>query len=401
MSQARQVFELARRDFLQRAKSKAFLTSMILILGVVLTIGPLLSFLDSDPGPTYVGLVGELPAGTVGAVEAQAALLGVDLELRTYPDLEATERALVAGDISAALNGVDEVIYRDEVSLRLDAVLNGGVANAQREQVAAEMGLSPSEVDELLYPVTLASRTLEPAETDEDTAREAGALVGLMLLYISILIFGQFVLLGVLEEKAMEEKQTRVVEVVLSRVEPSQVLVGKVLGIGLLGLVQIAAVGGAALFTLAIADIAKIDVTSLGLKIFGILVLWYLLGYTFYSFLYGALGATISRQEDLQGVAMLPVLLILPGFFLAQVALASPESWIGQVASFVPFWSPMVMAVRTTVSDVPLWEVGVSIALLVATTYLLILLGGRIYRGAILHTGSKTKLRTAWRSAST
>ena len=118
-----------------------------------------------------------------------------------------------------------------------------------------------------------------------------------------------------------------------------------------------------------------------------------------YSFMYGALGATISRQEDMQGAAMIPVLLILPGFFLAQVALANPENWISRAASFVPFWSPMVMAVRTTVSDVPLWEVAVSIALLVATTYVLIMLGGRIYRGAILHTGSKTKLRAAWRGA--
>lgn len=395
MSYTRQVFELIRRDFVQRAKSKAFLTSMLLIIAVVLMIGPLIAYVDRDPGPTFVGLVGDLPAGTVGAIQAQADLFDVDVELRTYPDLEAAESAIIAGDISAAVNGLDEVIYREEVSLRLDAVLTTGVATAQRKAIAAEMGLSLEDVDRLLYPVVSVERTLEPAETDEDTAREAGALIGLMLLYISILIFGQFVMMGV-----MEEKQTRVVEVVLSRVGPAQILVGKVVGIGLLGLVQIAALGGAALLTLSIADIADFDVTSLGLKIFGLLVLWYLLGYTFYSFLYGALGATISRQEDMQGVAMLPVLLILPGFFLAQLALANPEGSIARVASFVPVWSPMVMAVRATVSDVPMWEVGLSILLLVLTTYGLILFGGRIYRGAILHTGSKTKLRTAWRTAS-
>ena len=395
MSSTGQVFELIRRDFVQRAKSKAFLTSMLLIIAVVLMIGPLIAYVDRDPGPTFVGLVGDLPAGTVGAIQAQADLFDVDVELRTYTDLEAAESAIITGDISAAVNGLDEVIYREEVSLRLDAVLTSGVATAQRKAIAAEMGLSLEDVDRLLYPVVSVERTLEPAETDEDTAREAGALIGLMLLYISILIFGQFVMMGV-----MEEKQTRVVEVVLSRVSPAQILVGKVVGIGLLGLVQIAALGGAALLTLSIADLADFDVTSLGLKIFGLLILWYLLGYTFYSFLYGALGATISRQEDMQGVAMLPVLLILPGFFLAQLALANPEGWIARVASFVPVWSPMVMAVRATVSDVPMWEVGLSILLLVLTTYGLVLFGGRIYRGAILHTGSKTKLRTAWRTAS-
>ena len=235
MSPSRQIFELARRDFTQRAKSKAFLMSMLLTVGVVLMIGPVLALIDREPGPTHVGLVGDLPSSAAEAIRGQADLLGVDVELRQYPDVPAAEQAIVAGEIEAAVNGFEEVISREEISVRLEAVLTGGVANAQREMLAAEMGLSLEEVEQLLYPVVYSQRTLEPAETDEDTAREAGALVGLMLLYISILIFGQFVMMGV-----MEEKQTRVVEVVLSRVRPTQVLVGKVLGIGLLGLVQIA-----------------------------------------------------------------------------------------------------------------------------------------------------------------
>jgi ABC-2 type transport system permease protein len=394
MSSARQVFELARRDFIQRAKSKAFLTSMLLTVGVVLMIGPLLALIDQEPGPTYVGIVGDLPTGAVSTIQEQADLLGVDVEIQQYPSISAAEEAIVSGEITAAINGVEEVVFREEVSARLDAVLTGGVATAQRRALAAEMGLSVDEVDQLLYPVVYSQRTLEPAETAEDSARQAGALVGLMLLYISILIFGQFVMMGV-----MEEKQTRVVEVVLSRVKPTQVLIGKVLGIGLLGLVQIVALGGAAVFTLSVADIADIDLTNIGARVLGVLILWYLLGYAFYSFLYGALGATISRQEDMQGVAMLPVLLILPGFFLAQIAIASPEGWLARTASLVPVWSPMAMAVRSTVADVSVWEVMLSVLLLVATTYVLIKLGGRIYRGAILQTGSKTKLRAAWRSA--
>ncbi|MCP3994814.1 MAG: ABC transporter permease, partial [bacterium] len=197
----------------------------------------------------------------------------------------------------------------------------------------------------------------------------------------------------------MEEKQTRVVEVVLSRVKPTQVLIGKVLGIGLLGLIQIVAMSSALIFTVSVADLADFDLTGLGFKVLGLLVLWYLLGYTFYSFMYGALGATISRQEDMQGVAMLPVLLILPGFFFGQMALLEPDMWFTEVASFIPFWSPMVMAVRSTTGNVPLWQVLVAIGLLAITTAFLIKLGGRIYRGAILQSGKKTKLRAAWRSA--
>ena len=128
-------------------------------------------------------------------------------------------------------------------------------------------------------------------------------------------------------------------------------------------------------------------------------MLWYLLGYTFYSFMYGALGSTISRQEDVQGVAMLPVLFILPGFFLGQMALLDPNTTLARVTSLIPIWSPMVMAVRATTGDVPIWEVALAVALIVATTILLVKLGGRIYRGAILQVGKKTKLRAAWKSA--
>jgi ABC-2 type transport system permease protein len=394
MSSFHQIYELARRDFVQRAKSKAFLISMAVTVGIVFIIIPVSRLIDSDSGPTMVGLVGELPPGSTAAIEQQADLLDLDLELVTYPDLAAVEEAIVAGDINAALNGTTEIIFREESSLRLAAALSGGVATAQRQVVAGELGLSPDEVGELLFPVAFDERTIEPAETEEDQAREAAALVGLMVLYISILMFGQFVMMGV-----MEEKQTRVVEVVLSRVKPTQVLIGKVLGIGLLGLIQILALGVAILITVSIIDVADVDLTALSLETLASLVLWYLLGYAFYSFMYGALGATISRQEDMQGVAMLPVLLILPGFFLGQMALLEPDSWLAETASFIPLWSPMVMAVRSTSGVVPWWHVAASVLLLVLTTALLIKLGGRIYRGAILQTGSKTKLRKAWRAA--
>lgn len=393
MSPVRQVYELAKRDFLQRARSKAFLMAMVLTVGIVLIIGPLIALADGDEQPRVIALVAEQPVGSEQAIREQSAMLDLDVRFQRYPDLVAAEAALSRGEVAVVVNGATDLVLR-EPSLRLSAAITGGIATAQRQLIAAEMGLSEADVGALLFPLQFSERTIEPAETEEDEVTEVAALVGLMLLYISILMFGQFVMMGV-----MEEKQTRVVEVVLSRVKPTQILVGKVIGVGLLGLIQIVAMGGALIFTVSIADLAEIDLTGLGIKVLGLLILWYLLGYAFYSFMYGALGATISRQEDMQGVAMLPVLLILPGFFLGQMALLEPDLWFNQVASLIPLWSPMVMAVRSTTSNVPVWEVAVAIVLLAATTALLIKLGGRIYRGAILQSGRKTKLRAAWRSA--
>jgi len=395
MTRTQRIFQLAKRDFTQRLRSRAFLFSMLLIIVLALAVGPLISLAEGSNKASVIALVGNQPNGSEAAIQQQADALDVSIELKRFTDLNTAQTALSNGDVAVVVNGTSELIYDKTSSIQLSAVITNGIATAQRQIEADNMGLSTAQVSTLLAPVQFSERTLTPNNTSQDNARQAAAFVALMLLYISILMFGQFVMMGV-----MEEKQTRVVEVVLSRVKPTDVLIGKVLGIGLLGLIQIVALGGALLFTVSTAHIANFDLGGIGIKVFGMLIMWYLLGYAFYSFMYGSLGATISRQEDMQGVAMLPVLLILPGFFFGQIALVDPSTTLARVTSLIPVWAPMVMAVRSTAGDVPLWEVLLSIALVLITTVLLIKLGGRIYRGAILQSGKKTKLRTAWRSAS-
>lgn len=394
MNKAQRILQLAKRDFTQRVRSKAFMISMLLIVGVVLAVGPLIALAEGEDQPSRIAIVGELPDGSEAAIRQQANLLELDITMQQYPDLPSAESALTDGNADVVVNGTTELIFNKEPSLRLSAVITNGVATARRQITAEQMGLSATDVNSLLVPIQMTERTIEPPASEEDNGRQFAAFIVLMMLYISILIFGQFVMMGV-----MEEKQTRVVEVVLSRVKPTDVLIGKVLGIGLLGLIQIVVLGGALYFTMTVADIAELDLSGIGPMLIGMLILWYLLGYAFYSFMYGSLGATISRQEDMQGVAMLPVLLILPGFFLGQMAMLEPDMTLTRIASLIPVWSPMVMAVRATVGDVPVWEVTLAIVLVVALTVLMVKLGGRIYRGAILQSGKKTKLRTAWKSA--
>jgi len=211
---------------------------------------------------------------------------------------------------------------------------------------------------------------------------------------MTILIFGQFVAMGI-----VEEKQNRVVEVVLSRIRPAQLLVGKVLGIGALGLAQVLAIAAAAVVALTFIDLPDVSVTGIGAEIIGSVIFWFLLGYTLYSFLYAALGATVSRQEDLQGAIILPVFLILPGFFLAQVAGQFPDGTLAFVGSLVPFWSPMVMPVRMAAGGVPWWQVAMSVLLVVLTIVVLVRVGARVYTGAVLRTGARVKLREAWKAA--
>lgn len=196
----------------------------------------------------------------------------------------------------------------------------------------------------------------------------------------------------------VEEKQNRVVEVVLARVRPWQVLVGKVTGIGALGLLQLLALAGAAYVSARSADLGDVDLPAIGLPIIAGVVFWFILGYAFYAFLYAAVGSTVSRQEDLQGAMMLPIALMLPGYFLALIAAESPDGAVPMVASMLPPWAPFVMPARMADGAAAPWEIFVAATGTMAAVVALLWLGSRVYTGALLRTGGKVKMREAWRS---
>lgn len=391
MSRWRQTLDLTRREFMQRAKSRAFQIMMLVTVGLIMAVIPLVAFLVPDPEPLRIGIVSAVDDGTEAALQQRADELDRDVEISSYPDAVAAEAALRDGDVGVVYTG-SVIVWLEEESVMAKAVITGAASQVQFRQVADALGLTEAELAEALAPPDLEISIVSPPDPEEEP-RRLGALIGLILLYMSILIFGQFVALGV-----MEEKQNRVVEVVLSRVEPSQVLVSKVIGIGGLGLLQLLILGGAIWFALMLIEIEEVSLPTLGAEILASVVFWFLLGYAMYAVLYAALGSTVSRQEDLQSTLMLPALLLVPGFFIAQLANEIPDSPIVVFGSYFPLWSPLVMPVRAAVGAVSWWEVVLAVALVVAASYLAIRVGGRIYRGAVLQLGAKVRLRDAWQA---
>lgn len=393
MKQARQVFDVARREFVQRARSRAFQITMLLTLGIIVAMGPILLLIQDEAAPVRIGMVGAEPVAFDAAVRDQAVVQGVDVEISRFGSLASAEAALADGTVSVVVVDGAELVWKEEASFRAGSIVSAALLDAERRRAIEDLGLTEAEVMRLLAPVVLSERLLV-VEDPEETPRRIGAMVGMFVLYMTILIFGQFVAMGI-----VEEKQNRVVEVVLSRIKPAQLLVGKVLGIGALGLAQVLAIAAAAVVALTFIDVPDVSVTGIGAEIITSVIFWFLLGYTLYSFLYAALGATVSRQEDLQGAIILPVFLILPGFFLAQVAGEFPDGTLAVVGSLVPFWSPMVMPVRMAAGGVPWWEVAISVLLVVLTIVVLVRVGARVYTGAVLRTGARVKLRDAWKAA--
>lgn len=393
MNTARHILLVAYRDFMQRAKSRAFLASMLIIVLLVAGIGPLMAVQMRDAPAYDIGVVGDQPEGLEGALSEAATAFERGVDLAIYPDLTTGEQAIEDEDINVLIVDGRELVWNEEPSLQLASIVTAAVQGIDRQELILQLGLSAEEAASLLNPPPPDTRTLHDPDP-ESGPKQIAAYAGTFILYISILMFGQFVMMGV-----MEEKSSRVVEVVLSRVRPHELLAGKVVGIGALGLLQLIILGGAALLTVNMFEIADVDLGALSLNVLLWIIFWYLLGYGFFSVVYASLGATVSRQEDAQSVAMLPVVLLLPGYFISLTALENPDSTLATVSSIVPPLSPLVMPIRASLTDVPFWQMTLSVFLIVAAIYLLIRLGGRIYKGSILKIGAKVRLRDAWRAA--
>jgi ABC-2 type transport system permease protein len=223
---------------------------------------------------------------------------------------------------------------------------------------------------------------------DPTGERTGVAVIGIIVLYTLLILISQFVAQGVVEEKS-----TRVVELLLSTMKPWQLLAGKVIGLGLLGLAQIVAIA-----VVGVTGALVFDLVSLPGQLIGTVlsvVAWFVLGYAFFASLFAAAASLVSRQEDLAGVITPMSMVLVVGFFVALQAASDPAGSLARITSFVPGLSPLVMPVRVAAGGAAWWEVVVAVVLMLLATALVVRLGGRIYAGALLRTSGKTKLREA------
>src|SRR5687768_9986365 len=219
------------------------------------------------------------------------------------------------------------------------------------------------------------------------------ALIILFTLYMALMLYGQAVLRGV-----MEEKQTRVAEVVVSSVEPWKLLGGKVIGVGAVGLTQFAVWISSAILLLryrgqilerlgaSAMSFTPPDVT-IGMGI--VLLLFFVTGYVFYSSLFAAVGAMVSTEQEAQQALMPIVLLLVSSFVFFQPILSNPTSGLAHTLSWLPFSAPIVMPLRMAVIPVPGWDVALSLISVAAGSYIAVWLAARIYRTGTLTYGKR------------
>jgi ABC-2 type transport system permease protein len=213
-----------------------------------------------------------------------------------------------------------------------------------------------------------------------------------LLLYGQLLTYGFWVAAGVVEEKA-----SRVIEVILAAVRPRQLLAGKVVGLGILALGHLCAIAAVGLVAGAAAGAVHVSGALVGAA--ALAVAWFVVGYAFYSCLFACAGALVPRQEELQSTTMPLTLLILVSFFLSFAVSDDPGGLLAHVTAFIPMTAPLTMPGRIITGDAPAWEVVASLVVTLGAAAALIPLAARVYEGGVLQTGSAVKLRDAWRGA--
>ena len=219
------------------------------------------------------------------------------------------------------------------------------------------------------------------------------AMIMSVLLFMAIILYGNLVLTGVAEEKS-----SRVVEVLLARMPARNLLAGKVAGIGLLGFAQFAVTALAALVAALAVHPAGIPAVSGGVLAW--VIVWFVLGYAIYAMAYGALGSLASRAEDAANIAA-PVSYVLSAAYFVSfwVVTSNPDSAWSKLVSLFPATAPFAMPGRIAIGAAAWWEPVIAVALAIAAIAGLVVLAGRVYAGAILHTGPTLKLSDAWNAA--
>jgi ABC-2 type transport system permease protein len=388
---------IAMREIRTRLRSKAYIISTIALVVVLVALTVMVKLFGGGGGNDdyTIGVTGPTTSHSAPLI-ASGHSIGETVRTVTVTDPATGRQQLRDGTLDALLTGDPTSIHatvKTDLDPTLGDILHILAGQTVFSQKITALGGDPAAVSAA---VAAASVTVTPLEKPHnyDTQRLVLGIVAGILIYLSLLLNGQAVASGVVEEKS-----SRVVELLLAAVRPWQLMAGKVLGIGLVGLLQLAVVGGIGIASaLATGALTISGGAAAGTVIW--LIVWYLLGYLAYALAFAAAAATVSRQEDVNGVVAPLMILVIAGYSLgASILPTNPGSPLISTLSMIPTFSPTLMPMRLSMGGVPIWQSAVAVGGMIVVIPLLVGLSARIYRNAVLRTGARVKLSDAWRAA--
>lgn len=403
-----------KQSFWTKAKTKSFvITTLIVIVGIFLmsNISSIISKIEE------AGIFGD----DVNKNEVLVIDEGNQLLEPLQNQLSATESEIILVSSSESVKELEQKIRDKEISsfleLSLDesntiqATYTSENANAIEQPMniqealqsvqtnikAESLDLTGEEVGQLFTPIQFQQDAVVDSSKSEEELSQAR---GLVYVLIFVIYFAVFYYSNMIAMEVATEKSSRVMEIIISSVSPVKHMFAKIAGVGTLGLLQIALFG---LVGFAALKTSSSDLTSGVFTFFGFsnvristmifAVVFFLLGYFLYATLAALLGSLVSRTEDVQQLLLPMTFLIIIASFIAFSGIGNPEAGYVQVASYIPFFTPLVMFLRVGMLDLPIWEPILGIAIMLVSIFILGWFGSRVYRGGVLMYGASQSLK--------
>lgn len=384
---------VAGRELRTRLKSKAYrvMTAIILLLIVaMIVVIKILSSTGIGDGATVGVTAGD--SALAAPMRSSAATIGQDVTVTQVADASSGRDAVTHGDLDALLtvrDGTVHVVVDQELDTGLRNAMNVVARQLTLNRQIDALGGDPGQVHAAVSAASVDVEALHPPHHYDVAQIVLGSVVG-VLIYMSLMMQGNLIAQGV-----VEEKQSRVVELLLATVRPWQLMVGKVLGMGLVGLLQMLIFGVVGVGLATALGVLTLSVSAaVGTVVW--FVVWYLLGFFLYAFIVAAAGALVSRQEEAGGVVMPLLIPVIAGYVVGISILPNdPGNSLAEILSIIPLFAPTLMPMRLAMGGVPVWETILSVVLVAALIPLLAWLAGRVYRNAVLRTGARVKLSQA------
>ncbi|MBT0566460.1 ABC transporter permease [Williamsia sp. CHRR-6] len=390
----RSISLVARREITTRARTRSFLVTIALLL--VLIVGGLIAasvFIGPDK-PEKIGVVGN-PALSQ-PITAIAKAGGTKVTIVPIADAAAARAQVADGKVALALapggNGGSafQLISKDEPDATLAAIVRSAVSQTALTQALGERGVDANAVATAAAQRSTVTEVRVKKQNKDEGQRLVIAFAGAGLLSMAIMIGGALVASGVVEEKT-----SRIVELLLATIKPLHLMWGKILGVGAIALLQVLVLGGAALITGAATGLLTLPSTAI--SVFAVGIVWFLLGFIFFATLYAATGALVSRQEEL-GSASAPLTVLSLGMLYSVIfGFDALDTTFLKTLSWIPPFSATLMPMRiATGNTYPLQVVG-TLVIMVIACLVTAWVAARVYQRSVLRTGSRVKWTHALR----
>ncbi len=414
---------LIKREYLIRVKTKGFLLGTLLmpVLILVMTfLGPIMAKINEKVRKTTTVAVVDFSGQVFEPIKASLSLqkrtsqglpLYKILRVGAKPEelaavKDSLSKEVIEGKLNAFLIIPAEILEKNQFEVHSKNVSNFAFNQVMEDAISSAVikaRLQRSGLDADLVHKLNRRADAKTFKVGEEGSKEESGVVAFALsyamvfiMYMALIFYGTFVMRGVIEDKS-----SRVVEVIVSSVKPHQLMAGKIIGIGAAGLTQLViwAIVAALVSTYGLVmakqfapAVDKIAIPSVSVWIYVAFVSFFVLGYFLYATLYAAMGSLANAESEMQSIQWPVVILLIIAFMLMFAIMNSPESPLAVVLSLIPFFAPILMFFRISVNAAPSSQVLLSIVLLAATIWGLIWVAGRIFRIGILMYGKRPTL---------